>query len=165
LPEGFSFDVTDHIIDKDVLLQRINAISSTPKLELISKLFEHEFSDVQIEMRKQKFENGYLNNEPEELFPNFLEISIPSNLYFADLKFDEAGVTNKINDYLESIGKKRSKTIRKEKLIKNILRESKAQCSDWLLHDGKLFTFKDLNSKDEPLGIVIDKSINRRLSQ
>jgi hypothetical protein len=156
LPNGFSFSVTDHIIDKDVLLQRINAISSTPKLELISKLFEHEFSDVQIEMRKQKFEYGYLNNEPEELFPNFLGISFPTQFYSAELEFNEEAVTESINEYLVSSGKKAVKKIRKEKLINNILRECNSRCSDWILHEGRLFTFRNLNDENEGLNRVVN---------
>ncbi|MEI9945845.1 MAG: hypothetical protein WDN26_16695 [Chitinophagaceae bacterium] len=57
------------MIDKDNLLQLINGISATPKLALLAKLFEHEFSDVQIEIRKKEFEEGYLKNQPEENLP------------------------------------------------------------------------------------------------
>ncbi len=48
LSEGYVFDVNEHIIDKDSLLQKINGISSTPKLELLSNIFEREFSDSKI---------------------------------------------------------------------------------------------------------------------
>jgi hypothetical protein len=77
LPGEFNFNTNDHIIDKDNLLQHINAIIATPKLELLAKLFEHEFSDVQIEVRKSEFESGFLKSEPEELYPNLLELFFP----------------------------------------------------------------------------------------
>jgi hypothetical protein len=79
LLRGFNFDQKEHIIGKNKLLECINEITDTPKLELLAKLFEHEFSDAQIEIRKSEFEKGYLNNEPEELFPNMLPITFPEN--------------------------------------------------------------------------------------
>jgi hypothetical protein len=156
LASDFTFSVDQHIIDRNSILKLINAISSTQKLELISKLFEHEFSDVQIEMRKQKFEYGYLNNEPEDLFPNFLEISFPSQFYSADVDFNEEAVTERINEYLVNKGKKAVKKIRKEKLINNILRECNSSCSDWILHEGRLLTFRDLNDENEGLNRVVN---------
>jgi len=156
IPDGLQFDVDNHILDKDRILQKINNISATPKLELLCKLFEHEFSDVQIDLRKKKFEKGYLVNEPEEIFPNFLEISFPDKFYTAEVGINEEEISERINTYLESIGKKRKKKFRKEKLIRNVLREVKFFGSDWLLHDGRLFTFRDLNSPEEPLRKVVN---------
>jgi hypothetical protein len=156
LPDGFNFDVMQNIVDMDNILQRINAISSTTKLELLAKLYEHEFSDVQIEMRKQKFEHGYLNNEPEDLFPNFLEISFPEQFYSAEVDFNEEAITERINEYLVSKGKKAVKKIRKEKLINNILRECNSSCTDWVLHEGRLLTFRDLNDENEGLNRVVN---------
>src|SRR5690606_37198077 len=81
IPDGFHFDVNQHIIDRESLIAKSANISSTPTLERISKLFEHEFSDIQIETRRQKFERGYLNNESEKIFPNMLEINFPKQFY------------------------------------------------------------------------------------
>lgn len=156
ITSDFNFNTTEHIIDKDSLLQRINAISATPKLELLSKIFEHEFSDVQIEMRKQKFEQGYLNNEPENIYPNFLEITFPKLFYKAELSIDEAAVTEQINEYLTKSGKKPVKTVRKEKLIKKVLKDGGAWSNDWILHEGWIFTLKDLSNSKEPLRQLVD---------
>ena len=156
LASDFTFSVDQHIVDRNSLLKLINAISSTSKLEFISKLFEHEFSDVQIEMRKQKFEYGYLNNEPEELFPNFLEISFPNQFYSAEVDFDEEASTEKINEYLVSKGKKAVKKIRKEKLINNILRDCNSSCNDWVLYEGRLLTFRNISDENEGLNRVVN---------
>ena len=86
-----------------------------------------------------------------------LRISFPEKFYTAELDFDEERITEKINDYLSLSGKRAVKKIRKEKLIKQLLRENNNLCSDWLLHEGRLFTFKDLNSSSEPLRKTVDK--------
>lgn len=156
IPDGLHFDVDSNVFDKDSLLQKIGNISATPQLEQLCKLYEHEFSDIQIDLRKKKFERGYLINESEEIFPNFLEISFPERFYTAEVDFDEDEVSEKMNVYLESIGKNRKKKFRKEKLIRNILRPDKFNASDWLLHEGRVFTFRDLHNVDEPLRKVIN---------
>ena len=156
LPADFTFNVSDHIIDKDSLLQKINAISATPKLELLAKLFEHEFSDVQIEVRKKEFEGGYLKTDPEDVFPNLLELVIPKTFYIATLSIDEKAITEKINDYLQSAGKRRVKKIRTEKVIKHVLREKEVCLKDWLLHQKMIYTFRDLNDPKEPLRQLVD---------
>ncbi|HAP95431.1 MAG TPA: hypothetical protein DCP54_06715, partial [Chryseobacterium sp.] len=112
IPDSFGFESSDHIIDKDVILQKINAISSTPKIQAISKLYEHEFSDIQIEQRQLKFENGYLNNEPEDISPNMVKISFPKVLYKAELFINEEAILENLNDYLESIGKRKVKKLK-----------------------------------------------------
>src|SRR5690606_9032079 len=85
IPHGFTFNSVEHVIDKDSILQKINSISATQKLLTISKLYEHEFSDIQIAQRKRKFESGYLNSEPENICPNMVRISFPTHIYKADL--------------------------------------------------------------------------------
>lgn len=156
VPNGFDFKTSEHILDKDSLLQKINAISSTPKLENLTKLFEYEFTDVQIEMRSQKFIGGYLNNETEDEYPNILEITFPNQFYKAELSIDEKAITQKINDYLEKTGRKPIKKARKGTLVRRVLRDELALCSDWMLHGEYLMTFRDLNIESEPLRKVIN---------
>jgi hypothetical protein len=156
IPTGFSFVSTDHVIDKDIILQRINAISGTAKLQVIAKLYEHEFSDVQIEQRKKKFESGYLNNEAEDICPNFVRINFPNTIYKADLNIDEEPIIAKVNEYLSSIGKKKVKSLKPGKLMKSALREINAICSDWILHEKCLYTFRDLTKSNEPFRKLID---------
>lgn len=43
LPAEFNFEPSNHVIDKDDLLQLINAITVTSKLELLTKIFDTSF--------------------------------------------------------------------------------------------------------------------------
>ncbi|MCB0493966.1 MAG: SMEK domain-containing protein [Cyclobacteriaceae bacterium] len=155
-PKGFSFLSTTHVIDKDSILQKINEISDTSKLRSIAKLYEHEFSEIQIEQRKKEFETGYLGSEPESISPNFVRINFSSTLFKADLGIDEEPIIAKVNEYLTSIGKKKVKSLKPAKLVKNALRELNAICSDWILFEKCLYTFRDLTKKGEPLRKLVD---------
>lgn len=156
IPDSFGFESSDHIIDKDVILQKINAISSTPKIQAISKLYEHEFSDIQIEQRQLKFENGYLNNEPEDISPNMVKISFPKVLYKAELFLNEEAILENLNDYLESIGKRKVKKLKPNTLVKKALKQNKVYFEDWILHEKCIYTFRDLSKSNEPLRKIID---------
>lgn len=156
IPDNFSFVTNDHVIDKDVILQKINAISATPKLQAIAKLYEHEFSEVQIEQRKKKFENGYLKNEPENISPNMLKITFRNTIYKADLNINETGITARLNEYLTSIGKRSVRKLKPIKLVRSALREYKAMASDWILYESCLYTFRDLTSNREPFRNIVD---------
>lgn len=156
IPNGFYFTTNDHVIDKDIILQKINAISATPKLQAIAKLYEHEFSEIQIEQRKKKFESGYLKNEPENISPNMVKITFQNTIYKADLNIDEEGITSRLNDYLTSIGKRNVKKIKPYKLVRSALREYKAIASDWILYENCLYTFRDLSSNGEPFRNIVD---------
>lgn len=109
LPNNFQFSTTQNVIDKDDLIQKITAISSTTKIEAISKIFEHEFSDFQVQMREKSFVNGCFNTEPEFVAPNLLRITFPKYIYQAELNIDEEAVTKRVNDYLIA-GNKKTKT-------------------------------------------------------
>jgi len=156
IPQGFTFNSVDHVIDKDSILQKINSISATPKLLTIAKLYEHEFSDIQIEQRKKKFENGYLNSEPENICPNMVRISFPTHIYKADLNIDEETITANLNEYLVSIGKRTIKKFKTAKLVQRALREHRAMSSDWILYENCLFTFRDLTKSNEPFSKIVD---------
>lgn len=156
IPQGFTFNSADHVLDKDTILQKINAISATPKLQVIAKLYEHEFSDVQIEQRKKKFESGYLNSEPENICPNMVRITFPTHIYKADLNIDEETITAKLNEWLTSIGKKNVKKLKPGKLVHRALREINAIASDWILYENCLYTFRDLTQNNEPFRKIVD---------
>lgn len=151
------FNVNENIIDKDNLLQKINSITDIHKLEQVSKIFEQEFSDIKIECRKDAYKKQYLSNKPENLYPNMLTISFPSSFYSAELMINEQEITDRINEFQRSKNRRTYKRIRKEMLVKQILRENGEMCSDFVLHEGKLFTFKDLFNDKEALRILIDK--------
>lgn len=156
IPLTFAFNYKNHILDKDDLLQKINAISATPRLVALARIFEHEFSDVQIGMRKQKFKNGYLNTDTEDIFPNLLEIEFPDSFFIADLNIDEDDLTAKINEYLQLKGKKTVKKIKKRKLVNKALRDSNVKGKDWILYENRIFSFRDLHNLNEGLRKVID---------
>lgn len=156
IPKDFSFVSANHVIDKDSILQKINEISAASKLQAIAKLYEHEFSDIQIEQRKKEFERGYLESQPEDISPNLVGINFSSILYKADLKIDEEPIIAKVNEYLTSIGKKKVKSLKPGKLVKSALREIDAMCSDWVLYGKCLYTFRDLTKKSEPFRKLVD---------
>lgn len=155
--EGFHFTTKQNILDKNDLLGRINAISSTPILLQLAKIFQQEFSDIQIEQRGQKFKNGSLSSEPEELYPNLLEISFPEKFYTAEISIDKAKIAEEINVYLESIGKEVVKNFKLRTLVNDALRKNKITHRDWILHENFLYTFRDLSNSSEPLLKVVDK--------
>lgn len=156
LPENFNFSVDNHIIDKDNLLQLINSITITSKIEMLTRIFEHEFSDVQLELRKKEFENGVLKNNPEAIFPNLLEITIPKRFYVARLNIDEEAIIEKVNLWLEKSGKNKIMKMRPEKLAKHALREHEYFASDYLIHEKSMFTFHNLDNPKEPLRQIVD---------
>ena len=157
IPDDFTFNTTEHVIDRDVLLKKINGISSTLRILTLSKLFEHEFSDVQIELRKKEYVGGYLNNEPENLSPNLLPIVFPKTFYKAELDIDEEKILADLNEYLVSIDKKPIKKMRQAKYVKRALRNQHSKSVDWLLHDNCFYTFKNLHDGNEPFGKIVDK--------
>jgi len=157
LPDNFSFSSSEHVIDKDVLLQKINEISSTPKLQVLAKLFEHEFSDAQTELRKKEFSSGYLRNETENIFPNLLRVNFPETLYKAELNIDGEKILSDLNEYLVSIGKKPIKKMREAKLVKKALKRVDCTAIDWLLFEKWIYTFRNLNDEKEPIRKIVDK--------
>lgn len=156
IPQGFTFNSNDHIIDKDFILNQINAISDTQKLLTIAKLYEHEFSDVQIEQRRKKFESGYLSSEPENIFTNMIKIGFPTKFYKAELNIDEETIVTNLNIFLASIGKRTIKKLKPAKLVQRALRERKERSSDWILYENYLYTFRDLTQNNEPFRKIID---------
>lgn len=157
IPSGFQFSITDHVIDKDDLLQRINAISATPKLQHLAKLYEHEFSDVQLEVRKLGFQSGYLTNTPEELFPNLLPVTFSDTLYSAALNIDIQPILEKVNGYLVAAGKKPVKSLRPDKLMKHALKQVDCRAKDWIIHENSVYTFRNLSDSREPMRKVVDQ--------
>ena len=156
LPVNFSFNAGENILDKDDLLQRINSISSTVTLQHLAKLYEHEFSDVQIEMRKIGFESGYLANTPEDIFPNLLPITFSNELYVASLNVDKDAIIAKVNSYLIAAGKRPVKSLKPGKFVKHALKQFGCRTKDWILYENSLYTFRNLNDAKEPLRQIVD---------
>jgi hypothetical protein len=157
IPDGFAFDIDEHILDKDDLLKKINGISSTPKLYALAKIFEHEFSDVQIQTRQQKFISGYLSNEPEAILPNMLRVTFPSALYKAELNIaNEAEILEDVNQYLISNERKPIKSMKKGKLIKHALRMKNVYSAEWVTYENCIYTFIDLSDPLEPMRQIVE---------
>lgn len=156
-PADFEFDPDTHIIDLGNLNQRITYIQSLDKLQFIARICEHEFSDVQIETRKKKYELGYLKNTPESLYPNFLEIVFPQTFFIADLNIDVEVAKEKINNWRESKGWRKKRKFKQGELLRNEMIEKKVYSSEWILRENKIHTFRNLYDAKEGLINFIDR--------
>lgn len=163
IPADFIFSTTDNIIDKDDILQRISALSSTPKIASIAKIYEHEFSDFQIQMREKSYVNGCLNTESEGISPNLLKISFPQHIYQAELHIDEKSIIDNLNAYLATINKKPIKKLKPGSLVKKALRAVNVKSSEWVLHEKYVYTFKNLDETTEPFRKIVDIGTIARL--
>jgi len=157
IPAGFEFDVSNHVIDILDLTNRITYIQSLEKLQHIAKLCEHEFSDVQIEVRKKKYELGYLKSSPENLYANFLEVGFPSTLYIADVNIDIEVSKQKINAWREGKGWRPKRKFKQGELLRNEMIEKKVYSGEWILRENKIHTFRNLYDSREGLSQFVDK--------
>lgn len=156
-PDDFHFAVKEHILDNNDLLKRIKGLG-IEKLSYMAKIYEQEFSDIQIEQRQKKYRYGYLSKEEDKLFLNALKVNVPSAIYIAELDIDEQLIQDRINEWRSSMGYPlRKKRMPKQRLIVDELAHNNAMCQDWLFWEGKLFTFRDLNKDGEPLSGIVDK--------
>lgn len=157
VPNILSFDSSEHIIDNSSLLKKIEGLS-LQKINYLAKIYQHEFSDVQIENREKEYKGGYLSHTGESLYLNLMEVSFPKRFYIADLNIKEDFIFDRINQRREERGFKRYKRPRnKESLLVDELRERNMFCNDWLLREGKLFTFKNLSNNNEFFTQLVDK--------
>lgn len=156
IPNDFIFTTAENVIDKDNLLQKITSLSSTPKIEAISKIYEHEFSDFQVQMREKAYVNGCLNTETEAICPNLLKISFPQYFFQAELNIDEGAILNNLNTYLVSINKKPVKRLKPGNLVKKALRAVNIKSGEWVLHEKYIYTFRDLDNTTEPFRKIVD---------
>lgn len=156
IPDTFVFNTNEHIVDNETILQKTNSLS-LEKLSYLSKIYEHEFSDIQIDSRVKKFQHGYLLNEEEDLYLNFLGIDIPNKFFIAELNIDEPEVLDKHNIWRNSMGLNPLKKFKnKENIVKCELKDKHIYCDNWLVRENKIFTFNDLNNRDEPLLRIVD---------
>lgn len=156
-PQSLLFNSNEHIIDNVVLLKKIETLSLS-KLNYLAKIYTHEFSDVQIDNRNKEFNEGFLSHEGETIFLNLLKTEIPEKLYIADLDIKEDIILDRINNWRINKGFKPFKGARnKESLLVNELKERNMMCSDWLLREGKIITFKNLTDNNEFFSQLIDK--------
>jgi len=157
LPKNFHFTVKEHILDNNDLLNMVNGLA-IEKLSYLAKIYEQEFSDIQIEQRHKKYRYGYLSSDEDKLILNSLQVKVPPELYIAELDIDEKLIQDRINEWCSSMGYRvKKRRMPKQKLIINELAHNKVMCQDWLFWEGKLFTFRDLSKSGEPLAGIVDK--------
>lgn len=155
--DKFEFDSATQILDKDRILEKINSIEDSQLIGQIAKIYKHDFSDVQIDQRKQKYKHGYLNTDPEPIAANLLEIDIPKVLYQAELNIDEETITNDLNNYLISIGKKPIKKLKPNKLVRKALKRANSNVKDWVLHKNLIISFRNPHDGSDGFSKIIDK--------
>ncbi len=156
-PTGLDFNAETHIIDISDLRNRIAYIQSLEKLEYISRLCEHEFSDVQIESRVKKFQSGFLKNESEKLHLNFLPITFTEKMYVADINIDKEAIKESINAWRIEKGYRKRKNFTTEELLRYEMKGKQVYLQDFILRENKLFTLRDLFDNKEPLLQFLDK--------
>ncbi|MEE1962041.1 SMEK domain-containing protein [Allomuricauda taeanensis] len=156
-PSNLTFNSSEHIIDNSSLLKKIEGLS-LQKINHLAKIYQHEFSDVQIEDREKKYKGGYLSHKGENLHLNLMEILFPKRFYIADLDLKEDIIFDRINQKRKERNLKPLKRPRnKESLLIDELRERNMFCNDWLLREGKIFTFKNLLNDNEFFTQLVDK--------
>lgn len=164
LPAGFDFNAEQHVIDMSSLRTRITYIQSLEKLEHISRLCEHEFSDVQIDLRKKKYELGYLKSKPEPIYVNFLEVSFPDKIFIADVNINTEIAKEKINNWREDKGWRKKRSFKQGELLRNEMIENKVYDSEWMLRENKIHTFRNLFDSKEKLSAFVDKGTIEELT-
>lgn len=157
LDNKIEFNTKDYILDKDSILERINSIQDTMQIAQIAKHYKHDFSEVQIEQRREKYKHGYLNTDPENILANLIKIEFPNFLYQAELNIDEELITNELNEHLVSIGKKPVKKLKPNKLVRKALKRANSKVQDWILYKNLIISFRDPYDESDGFNHIIDK--------
>ncbi|WP_417237284.1 SMEK domain-containing protein [Bizionia paragorgiae] len=156
ISQQISFETHQHILDNKKLLKLIEALP-LQKIKQLSKIFMHEFSDVQIDAREVNFKSGYLSPIGENLYLNLLELEIPNKIYQADLNIKEDVISQRIKDWRENKGYKVSaRHLTKINLLKNELKERNMYSTDWVLRENKILTFRNLHDSNEFFSTIVD---------
>ena len=153
----FAFDANTQIIDHTDILKKVNGIIALDRLEIIARLFEHEFSNIQVETRKKLFVDGYLQNYPEPVFLNLMKVSFPSQLYIGEPNLDYNQVLADINSQRVKQGKGKIKKLIKEKAFSSTLRHNNVDARDWIMREDKIISFRNIGEQEEPLSKFIDQ--------
>lgn len=156
IPHGFHFETGDHVLDMSDLRGKLLYLP-IEKLELLTRIFEHQFSSAQMESREKEYKQGYLKYEPEKLYLNFLQVSFPRRLYIADISLDEEAIKERINDWRAGADKKPRTSFSKQELLASELRNQEIWTSDFIVRENQIITFRELQSNAEPLSRFVDK--------
>ncbi|MEZ0612343.1 SMEK domain-containing protein [Fibrella sp. WM1] len=160
LPDNYDFQPERDIIDNISLFKYISEqVLNTQKLNKIAHLLTDEFSELKIEARKAT--NDYISRtdgKSDRIYPNLLEMTVPNQLYIADLQFDFAHYREELKADLKArkrFGKLRHLSDKDD--VKFFFQQS--NCSyfdDYVLYDKKVLTFRNLHHSTESLRRVID---------
>lgn len=148
----FEFSSAENIIDLRDVITEINSWHSIPKIQKVLDLLNAEFSEEEIDKRRNILENTERINQ-EILYPNLLEIFLPETIYVGTLNVDrEKIITESWNTEYKL--KKSSSDFKVVNRAFNI--EGIPFCRDWNLLDKKLISFRPLNSNLEPLNKLVE---------
>ena len=150
-PAGLDFTAETHIIDISDLRNRIAYIQSLEKLEYISRLCEHEFSDVQIESRVKKFQSGFLKMNQKNFTLIFSRLLFSEKMYVADIDIDKEAIKESINAWRIEKGYRKEKFYYWRVITLWNERQTGVLARFFILRENKLFTLRDLFDNKEPL--------------
>lgn len=157
IPASFNFNADEHILDFSSVLKRINYIVSVERIANIAKLYEHEFSEIQIEARSRKFIEGYLSNTPESIYLNLVKAKFPRELYMADTNYNKGKAVTAIKRERKKGKFGKFLSFHPELLLKTSLGFINEFNIDYVVREEKVITFRNLNNASEPLSKFIDK--------
>lgn len=156
IAKKLNFEPNQHILENKKLLKLIESLP-LQKIKQLSKIFTHEFSDIQIDARELNFKSGYLSPIGENLYLNLLELEIPEKIYQADLNIKEDLISERIKSWREDKGYKVSaRHLTKANLLKNELIERNMYSTDWILRENKILTFRNLHDSKEFFSTIVD---------
>lgn len=151
------FDANSNIIDYRDILKRVNSIVSVEKISNIAKLYEHEFSPVQIKAREHKFKDGFLTNQPEAIYLNMVKVNFAQRIYIGTPLLDKKERIANINEQRKKAGQRPIKDLSMAKLIRHFLIENGVFDSDWIVRENKIITFHNLLDPDDSLFKWVDR--------
>ena len=150
------------ILDYSDILKEINSFINLAKIDSLLQLLKDEFCEEEISKRRYLLEHKE-SIKTEILFPNILEIHIPSKVYVGIIGIDRDDIITQSWSTPNKLKKSASmgKVLRKAFDLMKI-----AYCRDWFTFEDKILSFRPLDNRDEPLnrfveiGTVEEYSIN-----
>lgn len=148
----FEFSPSDHILDAEDILSQINSWISIPKKQMVLDLLELEFTDEKLDLRKYNLENKDLFVE-EVLYPNLLEVSIPDTVFVGTIGVDRDEI---ITSSWETDYKLRRSASEKSVINRAFALYDIKYSKDWHVFEHKIISFKQLDSRSEPLSKLVE---------
>ena len=127
-------------------------LPSSEKIDSLLQLLKDEFCEEEISKRRYLLEHREII-KTEVLFPNILEVNIPSKVYVGIIGIDRDDIItqswstpNKLKKSA-SMGKVLSKAFELLKIT---------YCRDWFTFEDKILSFRPLDNRDEPLNKLVE---------